>query len=55
MAEKTSATNIITMAMVELEQERLRAAIDREKVKIKSRRKHWFPWRVRVININKEG
>jgi len=43
-------------ALMELEQEERRKLIEAEKVRIiemRNRKKYLFPWRIRVVNLNK--
>jgi len=39
-------------AKKELAQEKFREQIDAMKIKLKNRKKHWFPWRIKIINLN---
>ena len=40
-------------AKKELDEERLRSIVDAYKRMLRSK-KHWFPWRIKIINLNKE-
>ena len=43
---------IRAQAAKEIERERFREAVDAMKEKIR-RKKHWFPWRIMIYNVNK--
>lgn len=48
-----SKDSVYLAAMRELREEKFRKAVDKEKERLRHRKKHWFPWRIRIVNINK--
>lgn len=40
-------------AQKEFDEEKFRLAVEQEKIKLKTKKKHWFPWKIRIERIDK--
>jgi len=49
----TVAERVKRQALQEIAQEKYRKLVAEKKAELLAKPKHWFPWRIRIVNLNK--